>query len=130
LTARGWRLTARAGLTIPLGRTEEDPFALGDMGLQHQHIQLGTGTANPVVAAEIGRSWGAWRAVGFGLTQQVVYENSKGYQAGDRYALGFGLRRGSARRGRCAAPSTRSARRRSAGTAWSTRTTATAAAST
>src|SRR5688572_32805371 len=43
-----WRLTGRAGLSIPLGDTEEDPFALGDQGLAHQHIQMGTGT-------EIGR---------------------------------------------------------------------------
>jgi thiol-disulfide isomerase/thioredoxin/plastocyanin len=91
----GWRLTARAGLTIPIGRTEEDPFALGDQGLRHQHIQLGTGTVNPVVAAEVARSWGRgrWRFGAFALSQQVIYENSRGYQAGDRYAGGLALRR-------------------------------------
>lgn len=89
----GWRLTARAGLTIPLGRTEENPFTLGDMGLRHQHIQLGTGTFNPVVAAEAARSWGDWRFGAFALSQQVVYENSKSYHAGDRYVAGVALRR-------------------------------------
>jgi thiol-disulfide isomerase/thioredoxin/plastocyanin len=89
----GWRLTARAGLTIPLGRTEEDPFALGDMGIRHQHVQMGTGTVNPVLAAEVARGWGAWRLGAFALTQQVVYENGHGYQAGDRYAGGVALRR-------------------------------------
>jgi thiol-disulfide isomerase/thioredoxin/plastocyanin len=89
----GWRLTARAGLTIPLGRTEEDPFALGDLGLRHQHIQMGTGTVNPVLAAEAARSWGPWRLGAFALTQQAVYENGHGYQAGDRYAGGVALRR-------------------------------------
>jgi thiol-disulfide isomerase/thioredoxin len=88
----GWRLTARAGLTIPLGRTEEDPFALGDMGLRHQHIQMGTGTVNPIVAAEAARSWGRWRFGVFALSQQVLYEGSRGYQAGDRYAGGAALR--------------------------------------
>jgi thiol-disulfide isomerase/thioredoxin len=88
----GWRLTARAGLTIPLGRTEEDPFALGDMGLRHQHIQMGTGTVNPIAAAEAARSWGRWRFGAFALAQQVLYANSRGYQAGDRYAGGVALR--------------------------------------
>jgi thiol-disulfide isomerase/thioredoxin len=89
----GTRLVARAGLTIPLGRTEEDPFALGAAGMQHQHIQMGTGTVNPVLALEASRSSGAWRAGGYVFTQQVVYENSRGYQAGDRYAAGLSLRR-------------------------------------
>ncbi len=93
LSVGGWRLTARAGFTVPLGRTEENPFALGDMGLEHQHIQLGTGTFNPVVAAEAARSWGVWGFGMFALSQQVVYENSKGYHAGDRYAAGVALRR-------------------------------------
>ncbi len=94
----GWRLTARAGLTIPIGRTEEDPFALGEQGLRHQHIQMGTGTVNPIVAAEAARSWGPWRFGAFALSQQVVYESSRGYQAGDRYAGGAVVRyRASAR---------------------------------
>jgi thiol-disulfide isomerase/thioredoxin len=93
VTARvgGWRLTGRAGLTIPIGATEEDPFALGDMGLAHQHIQMGTGTFNPVVGGEVVKTWGRWGVGGFALTQQVVYENGKGYHAGDRYAGGVSV---------------------------------------
>jgi thiol-disulfide isomerase/thioredoxin len=89
----GTRLTARAGLTIPLGRTEEDPFVLGEMGLRHQHIQMGTGTVNPVLALEASRRWRRWQLGAFAFTQQVVYESGKGYHAGDRYAGGIGLRR-------------------------------------
>ncbi|MGE0548245.1 MAG: TlpA family protein disulfide reductase [Kofleriaceae bacterium] len=87
------RLTARAGASVPLGRTEEDPFVLGDMGQPHQHIQMGTGTVAPVVALEVARAAGAWRFGGFAFTQQVFYENAKGFQAGDRYAAGFDVRR-------------------------------------
>lgn len=93
LALGSWRVAARAGFTVPIGGTEENPFALGDMGLRHQHIQMGTGTVNPVVAAEVARSWGSWRFGAFALSQQVVYENGKGYQAGDRYAGGVVLRR-------------------------------------
>ena len=96
--AGGWRLTARAGVTLPLGRTEANPFTLGDQGLRHQHIQIGTGTVNPVLAAEAARSWGAWRVGGFALTQQVVYDGGKGYRAGDRYAVGAVVRRRLGRR--------------------------------
>lgn len=87
-------LTLRAGLGVPLGKTEEDPFALGAMGLPHEHIQMGTGTINPVLSAEVSLPWQKWQFGGYALTQQVVYENSKGYQAGDRYAIGIGARRG------------------------------------
>lgn len=85
------RITGRAGLSIPLGRTEKDPFAMPD--LPHEHIQFGTGTVNPIVAADATYAWDQWRFGGYVFTQQTVYENAKGYQAGDRYAAGIGLRR-------------------------------------
>jgi thiol-disulfide isomerase/thioredoxin len=94
----GTRFVARAGLTVPLGRTEADPFALGDAGLEHQHIQMGTGTINPVLTLEASRLVGNWRAGGYVFTQQVLYENGKGYQAGDRYAAGLSLQRALGRR--------------------------------
>ena len=34
-------LSARIGTTIPIGKTEEDPWKLGDAGLEHLHIQFG-----------------------------------------------------------------------------------------
>ena len=83
-----YTLDLRAGVTVPLARTEEDPFAAEAMGAEHEHIQFGTGTFNPVLGAE-GHyladrfSLGVW-----GVTQQVLYESAKGYQAGDRYAAG------------------------------------------
>ncbi|MGE0868314.1 MAG: thioredoxin family protein [Kofleriaceae bacterium] len=87
------RATVRIGASLPLGRTEDDPFALGDMGRPHQHIQMGTGTVAPVVAFEIAHAAGRWRVGGFAFTQQVVYENAKRFRAGDRYAAGLELRR-------------------------------------
>ncbi len=42
-------LMARVGTTVPLGKIEEDPWKLGDAGLEHLHIQFGTGTFNPLV---------------------------------------------------------------------------------
>ena len=80
-----WTVAARAGLTLPLGRTEPNPFTLADLGLPHQHIQFGTGTWDPVVGVAAGRRFGE---VGFtvsGLARFMLAENSHGYQAGNRY---------------------------------------------
>ncbi|HLU65520.1 MAG TPA: thioredoxin family protein [Kofleriaceae bacterium] len=81
-------LDLRAGLSVPLGRTEEDPFALGAMGIRHQHLQFGTGTWNPIAALEASYDLGPVALRGHALTMQVLYENGKGYQSGDRYAAG------------------------------------------
>lgn len=83
-------IDVRGGVSLPLGKTEEDPFALGDAGMRHQHIQFGTGTINPVVGVEVDRNLGPLSLRAFALTQQVLYENGKGYRAGDRYGGGLG----------------------------------------
>ena len=41
-------LSARLGTTIPIGKTEENPWKLGDAGIAHLHIQFGSGTFNPI----------------------------------------------------------------------------------
>jgi thiol-disulfide isomerase/thioredoxin len=81
-------LDLRGGLSLPLGRTEEDPFVLGDAGMRHQHVQFGTGTFNPIASVGVGYDLGRFALRGTAVTQQVLYENGKGYQAGDRYAGG------------------------------------------
>lgn len=52
--ARGlgaWTVAARGGISIPLGRTEPNPFELGHDGLAHQHSSSARGRGT--------RSW-AW----------------------------------------------------------------------
>ncbi len=83
-------LGARIGVTIPLGRTEPDPFVLGDLGLPHEHSQFGSGTFEPVVGIDASRSIAGVRLDAFGLGVQSLYANGHGYQAGDRYAGGLG----------------------------------------
>jgi len=87
----GFTLGARAGFTVPLGRTEEDPFVLGDMGIPHEHTQFGTGTIEPVLAIDASRTFGPVRVEAFALTVQSLYANGHGYQAGDRYAGGVAV---------------------------------------
>lgn len=84
-----WWLAARPGVSIPIGKTEEDPFELGDQGLRHQHIQLGSGTFDPLLVLEASRR-GAPIDLDFYAQGQIsLYENSRGYRAPWR-ALGGG----------------------------------------
>jgi len=82
------RVGGRVGTTLPFGRTEENPFALGEAGLQHQHVQFGTGTFNPLLGADATWSAGALGVRGYGQFQWVPWANAQGYQAGNRLAGG------------------------------------------
>ncbi len=81
-------MTARAGVSLPLGRTEENPFALGEFGMRHQHIQFGNGTFDPVVALDAFRTVGKAQLAAYGQAQVSLYENGHGFRAGSRYLAG------------------------------------------
>jgi hypothetical protein len=76
-----WWLATRPGVSLPLGRTEEDPFELGDRGLRHQHVQLGTGTVDPIGVVEASRSFEGIELDFFAQAQLSLYENGHGYRA-------------------------------------------------
>jgi hypothetical protein len=80
-----WSVAARAGVSIPLGRTEENPFELGRRGLPHEHIQFGTGTWNPMLGLSVGRHLGKTSVFGSVLGRLPLYENGHGYRAGRRF---------------------------------------------
>ena len=74
-------LFTRLGTTVPTGRTEENPWILGDAGIEHLHIQFGTGTFNPIANLQYSLPF----YQGGTLTASVrgmfpFYENSKTYQ--------------------------------------------------
>lgn len=81
-------LTGRAGLGLPLGSTEEDPFARGRAGLAHQHIQFGTGTFHPVLALDAALDLGRLRLSSYGQAILFLYANAHGYRAGNRFVGG------------------------------------------
>lgn len=88
--AGGATLGLGLGTTVPLGRTEEDPYALGEAGKTHQHLQFGTGTFVPLARAEgwIGhRRWGALAQLEGAWS---LYANGKGYRAPSRASLTAG----------------------------------------
>lgn len=79
-------LRGQGGSTVPVGRTEVDPFALGRAGQSHQHIQFGTGTFDPFVLLEAEVKIGDYRVIGSGRAQVTLGPNPLGYQAGNRYS--------------------------------------------
>ena len=85
-----WTLAARLGLSIPVGRTEANPFELGRLGKWHQHIQFGTGTWDPLLGLAVGRSTGPVDLLLSGSARFTTSENEHGYRAGRRYSLSLG----------------------------------------
>lgn len=74
-------LTAKFGTTIPTGKTEDDPWILGDMGKEHLHIQFGTGTFNPIGDLRYSFPvYGGLRANASIRGKFPFYENSKSYR--------------------------------------------------
>ena len=74
--------TGRVGTTIPFGKTEADPWKLGAAGLEHLHIQFGTGTFNPIV--DLHYSLPLYKGLGANASIRgkfPFYENSKTYRA-------------------------------------------------
>ena len=74
-------LMARIGTTIPFGKTEEDPWKLGDAGLEHLHIQFGTGTFNPI--ADLHYNLPVYKGLRANASirgKLPFYENSKTYR--------------------------------------------------
>jgi hypothetical protein len=89
-----WRegdaLSVSAGATIPTGRTVENPYHLGEQGIQHLHIQFGTGTFDPLLETSYstplagGLSAGAYLAGRF-----PFYENERTFRAPPDATLGM-----------------------------------------
>lgn len=76
----GYWMAARPGFTIPIGRTSPNPYALGDQGLEHQHIQFGTGTFDPALVVEASGPAGPLQLELFAQGQASLYSASNGYR--------------------------------------------------
>ena len=84
-----WWLTARGGFSLPTGRTQPDPFALGDRGERHQHIQFGSGTLDPAVSVDLTRSANRSEWSFYSQSQLSFYENVHGFRAPVRGLVGL-----------------------------------------
>ena len=85
-------LMGRIGTTIPFGKTEDDPWKLGDAGLEHLHIQFGTGTFNPI--ADLHYSLPVYKGLRASANVRgklPFYENSKTYRGSREVTYTGGL---------------------------------------
>jgi hypothetical protein len=70
------------GVTTPIGRTEENPYLLGEQGVEHLHIQFGTGTFDPVLEATYAfRVTPSATAGAYAAGRFPLYENARGFRA-------------------------------------------------
>lgn len=81
-----WRtgdaMSISAGVTVPTGGTVDDPYELGDAGVQHLHIQFGTGTFDPLLEASYSAPLSSRVMVGGYLASRIpLYENRRGFHA-------------------------------------------------
>ena len=74
------------GVTLPAGRIEPDPIALGARGIEHQHMQFGTGTVQPVLSAQ----WSDFRWTAFAEARLALYENREGHRAPHSFVWSVG----------------------------------------
>jgi hypothetical protein len=82
-------LVLRAGVSLPLGRTEPNPFILGDMGIRHEHIQFGTGTFDPVGGFQLARTIATVPLAAYGQGQVSLYQNKYGFRGPSRFFGGL-----------------------------------------
>jgi hypothetical protein len=83
-----WSL--KAGTSLPVGRTEEDPYTLASAGLEHQHFQMGTGTFIPVAEASAVLAGLRLGGLAWVRGRFPVYANPHGYHPGAHYTAGAG----------------------------------------
>jgi hypothetical protein len=81
-----WRegdvVTLSGGTTFPTGRTVENPYALGNQGIQHLHIQFGTGTFDALIEASYAAAVAGRLSSGAYLASRLsFYENSRTFRA-------------------------------------------------
>jgi hypothetical protein len=78
------------GATMPLGRTEENPYALAKQSATHQHVQMGSGTIDPV--ANISAVWmfHQWGFLANANGRMPLYANAKGYKPSPTAAISVG----------------------------------------
>ncbi len=93
LFSLGGSVQVGAGLSIPLGRTEQNPIELGRQGRKHEHIQFGSGTFDPLVSAVWSLPVGPLVVAASADAQVPLYANAKGYRAPAtvRYSVGPSL---------------------------------------
>ena len=90
---------ADGGLTLPLGRTEADPYAAAAAGRWHEHNQLGAGQPLFLLGGAALRPPAPWGALATVQARLSAFTNAEGYRAPHTATLALGARRRVGERG-------------------------------
>jgi len=85
-----WVVGAGFGSTLPLGRTEVNPYALAAKSKKHQHMQMGAGTFKPAFSISAVWSRMAWGMTAFMNGELAMDANHKGYRPSSRINMAVG----------------------------------------
>ena len=88
--SKRWVVGAGFGSTLPLGRTEEDPYQLAAKSTKHQHIQMGEGVFKPTFSASAVWSGMVWGMTTFINGELAMYENNKEFRPPSRIHVAMG----------------------------------------
>lgn len=84
------RLDLAFGISLPVGKTEEDPLKAGDEGRKHLHIQFGTGTFDPLLELHYAmRLTDRLSLAIFTINRISIYQNHRTYQGPFETTSGF-----------------------------------------
>ena len=85
-----WVIGGGLGSMIPLGRIEENPYALTEQGLTHQHIQMGGGTFDPIASLTAIATGHQWGFVSQASGKAALYENRLGFKPSSEIRFSVG----------------------------------------
>lgn len=85
-----WLLGWNLGTSLPLGRTEENPYALAAQEELHQHVQMGGGTFVPTASGTAILMGSRWGGYGFVNGRLSIYANNRGFTAPSSVIIGLG----------------------------------------
>jgi len=76
---------SRIGVSVPIGKTQPNPYELGLRGISHEHTQFGTGTFVPIVGVGLSYSIDPVTIDASAVGLFNIYENDKGFRAPLRF---------------------------------------------
>ncbi len=90
LVEDGWSVGVRAGVTLPFGHVEADPYAAARAGQRHTHNFLGAGTVVPVASVDGSVRLGElFDLLGYVSAKVPLYEGAEGYRASRSFGGGL-----------------------------------------
>jgi thiol-disulfide isomerase/thioredoxin len=84
-------VTSKLGLTLPTGSIEPDPYELGRLGVDHQHMFFGTGTFDPIADMNVTYNTDWLLMLGWLYGRGALYENDYGYRGRSMLNGGLGV---------------------------------------